>query len=219
MFRSLDFQPYLFNTINFLATKTSINWMSTGCVGPVKDQSYYCNSCWAFSAIATLEYYCCMKYKRKYVLSEQQLIDCNFNTVSGNWGCKGGSPGNAFIYAMQNGIQSMESYPYLHTSPTPTQYPCNYDKDKAECFAKGYMRIPPKNETLLRDIVASVGPVSAAMHGMWPSFWYYYDGIYDDVTCPTYATHSVLIVGFGTDVINGVSYVSLLAFCWSLLLC
>lgn len=33
----------------------SVDWNATGCVTPVKDQGYYCNSCWAFAAVAAFE--------------------------------------------------------------------------------------------------------------------------------------------------------------------
>lgn len=55
-------------------------------VSPVKDQGN-CGSCWAFSAVATLESFSLMK-GTSVLLSEQQLVDCSRSY--GNFGCAGG---------------------------------------------------------------------------------------------------------------------------------
>ena len=57
---------------------------------PIKNQQQ-CGSCWAFSAVAALEYQYA-KAKGKIVpLSEQQLVDC-FH-MEGRDGCHGGNQG------------------------------------------------------------------------------------------------------------------------------
>lgn len=55
------------------------------------------------------------------------------------------------------------------------------------------------NETLLRDVLYAKGPIAAAMYGRLHSFQYYSSGVYDDPTCPEGFTHSMLIVGYGTE--------------------
>lgn len=99
------------NTTQFPAGPPSINWNEKcpHCITRIKDQGFYCNSCWAFSAISALEFHSCIKTNQSITLSEQQLIDCNRNNQTGivkiivirvinntmnfqgNWGCLGGS--------------------------------------------------------------------------------------------------------------------------------
>jgi C1A family cysteine protease len=63
----------------------AFDWRAKGFVTPVKDQGYYCSCCWAFSAIGALESQLLIKHAKNYSLSEQQLLDCNRNELTGNW--------------------------------------------------------------------------------------------------------------------------------------
>jgi hypothetical protein len=58
------------------------------------------------------------------------------------------------------------------------------------------------NETWLRDIVASVGPVSIVMD-LHDSFYNYQSGVYNEPTCGKDIDHAMLITGFGTDPVAG----------------
>jgi C1A family cysteine protease len=63
----------------------SFNWhtKTPQCITKIKDQGFYCNNCWAFSAIAALEFHWCIKTNQTVTLSEQQLVDCNRNDQTG----------------------------------------------------------------------------------------------------------------------------------------
>lgn len=177
-----------------------VDWRPTGCITPPKDQSYYCNSCYAFSAVAALEAHWCMKTGNYVSLSEQQLVDCTFNAVSGNWGCAGGSQATSYVRIQQGGgIESDATYPYVEFEPDPPRRPCLFDSKRAIATTSGYWRIRPFKEKELANIIAVVGPVSAAMSGSVPTFWYYSSGVYSDPACKPSTSHSVLIVGYGTD--------------------
>lgn len=162
----------------------SWDWSARGFVTPVKDQGYYCNNCWAFSAIGALESHFMIKHGKRVVMSEQQLIDCNRNDLTGNFGCEGGNQASAYVYIMNMGIQTLDSYPYLEDVPHTNIYRCKYNYTNSVGKIKGHYRLRPKNETLLRDVVAAIGPVAFAFYGSLDSFSYYYDGIYDDPSCP-----------------------------------
>lgn len=183
----------------------SVDWRP--CVTPVVDQGYYCNNCWAFSAIAALESHWCIKTGELNKLSEQQLIDCNRNDETGSWGCNGGNQASAYMYVYGNGgIQTDPTYPYQEAVQHSDIYPCRSQQLNNSATTTGYMRIASKNvteaEIILKNTIAARGPVAAAVYGSLDTFYFYYRGIYDDKNCPTGKSHSVTIVGYGTD--NGI---------------
>jgi len=74
------------------------------CITPVKDQGI-CGSCWAFSAVASVEGVAC-----KVPLAEQQLMDCMPDT---HGGCQGGWEDQAIKWlGDHHGSCTEASYPY-----------------------------------------------------------------------------------------------------------
>ena len=86
--------------VEFKKLGVDIDWTTKGVVSPVKDQGN-CGSCWAFSAVATLESFALMKGQTVY-LSEQQLVDCSRSY--GNQGCNGGFNYQALASVKDKGI-------------------------------------------------------------------------------------------------------------------
>lgn len=75
------------NTINYPKAPESFDWRSFNVLTPVQDQGYSCQSCYAFSTTGAIEALFARNSKKLVKLSEQQILDCNFNDTSGNWGC------------------------------------------------------------------------------------------------------------------------------------
>ena len=63
----------------------SVDWVAAGAVNEVQDQAN-CGSCWAFSAIASMEGQHFVQTGELLKLSEQQCVDCD----SDSYGCGGG---------------------------------------------------------------------------------------------------------------------------------
>lgn len=73
----------------------------------------------------------------------------------------------------QPGISDSNNYPYQENEQHSSLYKCRYNGSSSVAAISGYGRILPGNETLLRDVVASVGPVAFAMNGDLDSFVLY----------------------------------------------
>lgn len=148
----------------------SISWRAKKCVTPVKDQGYYCNCCWAFSAIASLESHWCIKTGQLIRMSEQQAIDCNRNEQTGNWGCDGGSPAAFYMYVYGNdGIQNDTTYPFQEDVEHSGSYACRYNGVNRIATTCGYWRVQ-RDEEVMKNVIAGKGPVSAAVCASLDSF-------------------------------------------------
>ena len=91
--------------------KSEIDWQKEGKVQAVKNQSQ-CGSCWAFSAIGSLESaHAIFKKTELPNLSEQELVDCSLSY--GNAGCMGGLMNFAFDYILDKKINTEKDYPYI----------------------------------------------------------------------------------------------------------
>eukprot|EP00939_MAST-03C_sp_MAST-3C-sp1_P000824 g824.t1 len=90
----------------------SLDWRDTpGVVSAVKNQNK-CGSCWAFSAVETIESAYVLAGNEPRVLSTEQIVDCD----DYDKGCTGGNLGLAFSYIKSvGGLLSRADYP--DTSP------------------------------------------------------------------------------------------------------
>lgn len=182
----------------------SWDWMFA--VTPVKYQGT-CGSCWAFAAIAALEVCSTYAAGSDVILSEQNIIDCNYDGA----GCAGGNVVQAFKYVQENGgVDTEASYPYEDEDDT-----CSYSPDNVGATVKKFQRIEEGDEEAMKVALAKYGPLTASLfagdeNGDGKGFYNWLgEGIYDDDNneCEGKETnHAVLIVGYGTDEDTGMDY-------------
>jgi len=177
---------------------TSIDWRDKGVVTGIKNQQQ-CGSCWAFSAVGSMEGQHALKTNNLVSLSESQIVDCDVN--GGDEGCNGGWMDGAFTYVINNtGIESEKDYPY-----DPLDDPCKFNKSEVVATFSNYSDVLGGEEGLKRA-VARVGPISVAIDAGTSSFQFYKKGVYYEPNCsPTMLDHGVLVVGYGTT-LNGTDY-------------
>lgn len=176
-------------------TPLSVDWRELSIVTPIKDQGS-CGSCWAFSAIASVEGINAIKTGSLVSLSEQELVDCD---TSYNAGCNGGLMDYAFEFIMANGgIDSDKDYAY-----TGLDGKCDSAKKNTHVVTiDDYEDVPYNDEEALLKAVASQ-PVSVAIEAGGRDFQLYSSGVFTG-KCSYYLDHGVTAVGYGVD--NGKDY-------------
>jgi len=185
---------------NVEALPTTVDWRTKGVVTPIKNQEQ-CGSCWAFSAVASMEGQHALNTGKLVSLSEQNLVDCS--TAEGNEGCNGGLMDQAFEYVIKNmGIDTEMSYPYEAMDDK-----CRYMSKSSGASIGNFTDIMSGSESSLQTAVANVGPISVAIDASQFSFQFYSSGVYDEPNCGNTMEsldHGVTAVGYGTS--NGKDY-------------
>ena len=102
-------QVLLSSSLSQSALPATVDWRTSGCVAPIRNQGQ-CGGCWAFASVSALESAICRKTGKLTNLSEQQLIDCA--QAYGNYGCNGGLMDNAYRYVKAYGLTTRATYPY-----------------------------------------------------------------------------------------------------------
>jgi len=184
-----------------VAVPDSVDWRTQGYVTPIKDQGQ-CGSCWAFSAIASLEGQHFKASQTLVSLSEQNLVDCS--SKQGNQGCNGGLMDQAFTYIQVNkGIDTEASYPYKAVDGK-----CKFNAATVGATDSGFVDITAQSEPDLVSAIATIGPISVAIDASQNSFQFYSKGIYYEKHCSsTELDHGVTAVGYGSMAANQDYYI------------
>lgn len=169
----------------------SFDWREKGAVNPVKNQAQ-CGSCWAFSTVANIEGVNFLKTQNLVSLSEQELVDCDKKT--GDQGCQGGLPSNAFKDMIENkiGLELESQYPY-----TAHDGSCKAAQAKEKVFISNWTAISTDEDQIAAALM-KYGPLSIGINAGPMQF--YTGGIAKPwkIFCnPKRLDHGVAIVGFG----------------------
>ncbi|KAI9559439.1 hypothetical protein GHT06_013427 [Daphnia sinensis] len=171
----------------------SLDYRTDVCLTSVKNQGS-CGSCWAFTAIAPLEFAQCKKTSTPIVLSEQQLVDCDTN----NGGCNGGWYTSAW-YHLKNGCARQSLYPYTATKNT-----CKYTSAMSAATVSSYGSVTSNSPASMQLVLQKYGPLAVAITVV-NSFYAYKSGVYTDPACDNLpVNHGVVVVGWGT--LNGIDF-------------
>lgn len=173
--------------------QASINWVTKGAVGAVKDQGQ-CGSCWAFSAVSSTESANYLQKKMSSVpsYSEQQLVDCAGGSF-GNYGCGGGLMDYAFTYIKQNPLETESDYPY-----TAQDGSCRYKKSKGVGTVSAFTDVTPNSPDQLKAALNNQ-TVSVAIEADTSVFQFYTSGVITSSGCGQQLDHGVTAVGYGTE--------------------
>ncbi|XP_060653855.1 procathepsin L-like [Drosophila nasuta] len=187
---------YIYNPSSYVNLPSSVDWRDWGAVNPVKNQGS-CASCWAFSAVGSLESHHFITSYQRVSLSEQNLVDCTRGYPYYNQGCSGGWPIEALNYVRDNGgINTASYYPYEGQDNT-----CRYNKNNIGSKISAVIQIASGNEAALASAVANKGPISVCVDASL--FQYYQSGVLNEPSCSQSVDHCVVIDGYGTDSVGG----------------
>lgn len=191
------------NKLNY----NQIDWRADGQVTNVKDQAQ-CGSCWAFSAVATIEGAHQRNTSNLVSLSEEDIVNC----VPDCYGCSGGWPYMAIEYIMEGTVvdpstnQTHHDKNFTRGVDTETSYPytamdgqCNFSSSNVGSLVRNLTLIPRNDTQALIDAVLRVGPISVAINA-GGDFQMYSSGIYNPSDCdPDALDHAVTVVGYGIN--------------------
>jgi len=195
------------NYIKFNDLPTFIDWRQKGVVNEIKNQMS-CGSCWAFSAISTVESAIAIKTGILFNLSEQQLVSCA-RLKYGNMGCNGGMYSGAWTFLETEESCTEESYPYTSGTSTKTGL-CNNTCEHDNYKVSNYVTVVPNSDLALINALV-IEPVSIAIEADTKTFQLYKSGIYSDyegcnansktkgLDSQPNIDHAVVLVGYDND--------------------
>ena len=184
-------KEYELHKSNNTLLPSAVDWRASGLVTNVKNQGQ-CGSCWAFSAVASLEGQHAKKTGKLVSLSEQNLVDCAGKF--GCQGCEGGWMASALEYVEYNGgLDTEASYPYKAVDES-----CVYRSSHRGATVKNVVNITKGNSSDLLHAIATVGPISVAIDASDRGFQMYDKGVYTSKSCSKeFLDHGVTAVGYG----------------------
>jgi len=180
------------------------DWRDTdGVITPVKNQAQ-CGSCWAFSAVQSLESHLAIATgEAAPILSPQQIVSCapNPDHCGGTGGCKGSTQPLAFNYTAGAGITLDSDYPYT-SGPIGITGKCKEEKINPVATNDGVEVLETNDYTALMTAVHDKGPISISVAAGGIGWQLYGGGVYSGSGlggCSFVVDHAVHLVGYGVD--------------------
>jgi cathepsin F len=180
-------------TLDATSLPESFDWREKGAVNDVKNQEQ-CGSCWAFATVANIEGVGFVSNGKLLSLSEQQLVDCD--KATGDQGCGGGLPSNAFkdLIQKKTGLEPEKVYPYQAQDGM-----CQAATSQEVAFISGWKAIDTDEDRIAAALM-QYGPLAIGINASPMQF--YFGGISKPwkILCnPKKLDHGVAIVGFGVE--------------------
>uniref|UniRef100_A0A7S3NK25 Peptidase C1A papain C-terminal domain-containing protein n=1 Tax=Aureoumbra lagunensis TaxID=44058 RepID=A0A7S3NK25_9STRA len=198
-------------TIAVSSLPSSFDWREKGVVTPVKNQ-LLCGSCYAHSAIESMESQFILGGSPSKELSVQQIVSCD--TGGDDQGCNGGMYTNVWDYVKKNGgVTSAKEYPYDTATGQGDVTSCNFEQAKdivlGTAVKKWQWATKPcdrilcthMDEDTLKANLVSYGPISIAVDAsQWST---YTGGVLTNDSCASKLKgrldHAVQLVGYSED--------------------
>jgi len=173
------------------------DWRSKNAVTAVRDQGE-CGSCWAFSAVETVESQWYLAGNNLTELSVQQVVDCDKG--NDDEGCNGGDTPNAYQYIINSGgLEPETQYPYKAEDNK-----CTFKKTEVLAKISTWKSIAEdKNETEMQMALLQYGPLSICVDAQT---WQFYFGGIISFFCGTDLDHCVQITGFSVQSMLGYEF-------------
>merc|ERR1712224_718146 len=171
----------------------SLDWSTNAAVvNPVKDQGQ-CGSCWAFSAVGTVESAYALAAGKLGSYAEQQLVDCSTN--GGSQGCNGGFNQYGIQYIGSTGIAAESSYPY--TARDGSCRASSVSKALSAGSVAGYKSVGKNNAALQSALTSAPISVTVDADNSWQS---YRSGVLSK-SCGIFGQidHAVIAVGYDSS--------------------
>jgi C1A family cysteine protease len=175
---------------------SSVDWSTDkSVVNPVKTQGD-CGSCWAFSAVGTVESNYAIATGILGSYAEQQLVDCSKN--GGSDGCKGGWNNHGIEYIGENGIASESDYKYKGAFSGGECKASKYTMALPAGAITGYKSVTANTDGLESALNSS--PVAVTIH-VTDSWKNYKSGVLTDDLDPLTCNpdHAVIAVGYDSN--------------------
>ena len=194
-----------------ITVPNSLDWRDSGAVTPVKNQQM-CGSCWAHSAVESVESQYAIKGGELTALSVQQVVSCDAD--NGDMGCEGGWYYTAWMdyIAKNGGLTTEANYPYDTATSVGRASDCDSTKEKAVTSGttptKDALATPgctgffcnSQDEDTLKNNLVSYGPISIACDASeWSS---YSGGVMTSSSCSSSGLrldHAIQVVGYNED--------------------